>query len=50
MKRVFAILLVLVVAVAFVYAAGASETAAPKADEPITLRYWTHEDANIQAF
>ncbi|MBR1583573.1 MAG: extracellular solute-binding protein [Spirochaetales bacterium] len=49
MKRLFAVLLVLVVAAAIVSAAGAPE-AAPKADEPITLRYWTHEDANRQAF
>ncbi len=48
MKRTLAVLLILAVSFAMVFASGAAE-AETKADEPITLRYWTHEDANRQA-
>lgn len=48
MKKALVVLLAVFFAATALFAAAASET--PKADEPIVLRYWTHEDANRQAF
>ncbi len=48
MKRLLAVLLVLGLAATMVFASGAQE--APKEEGPITLRYWTHEDANREKF
>ena len=46
MKKALVLLLCLVMSLTTVFAQGASE---PKADEPITLEFWTHEDAARQA-
>ncbi|MBO4393548.1 MAG: extracellular solute-binding protein [Spirochaetales bacterium] len=48
MRRLLAVLLVLGLAATMVFASGAAE--AQKEEGPIVLRYWTHEDANREAF
>ena len=45
MKKALVLLLCLVMTLTSVFAQGASE---PKADEPITLEFWTHEDSARQ--
>ena len=48
MKKALVVLLAVFFAATALFAAAAAET--QKAEEPIVLRYWTHEDANRQAF
>jgi multiple sugar transport system substrate-binding protein len=43
MKRVLGILIIMLSALSFIYAAGQGEQ---KAAGPVTLNYWTHEDAS----
>ena len=48
MKKALVVLFAVLIATSALFAAASTETT--KADEPIVLRYWTHEDANRQAF
>lgn len=49
MKKVLVAMLIAMMLLTSVFAQGAQEAAAPKADEPVTLEFWTHEDAARQA-
>ena len=50
MKKALAVLLVLCLAITAMFASGAPEAKTVDPNEPVVLRYWTHEDANREAF